>query len=236
MANLLVELEGVTRVFARGRQWVRAMEGVDLTIEEGEVVAVVGPSGSGKTTLLNVMAGLDHPTSGRVRMRGRELSAMGSASLAALRRRNIGFIFQFYNLLPYLSAVENVEVPMMLGRVPKAVRRARALELLVRLGLQDRLDHRPEELSGGEQQRVAIARALANGPSLILGDEPTGDLDSASAREVMGLLQCLNQEEGITIVLVTHDPLVASSAHRVVSMRDGRVVEGRRLELPTIMV
>ncbi len=230
MANPLVELEGVTRVFARGRQWVRAMEGVDLTIEEGEVVAVVGPSGSGKTTLLNIMAGLDFPTTGRVRVRGTELATLRPNELATLRRCTIGFIFQFYNLLPYLSAVENVEVPMMLAGAARATRRQRAAELLGHLGLGERAHHRPDELSGGEQQRVAIARAMACNPPLILGDEPTGDLDSSSAREVLGLLRKLNEEGGVALVLVTHDPLVASAADRVVTMRDGRVVEepGRR--------
>lgn len=232
MYDPMVRLRSVNRVFARGRHYVGALRNVNLEVDKGEFVAVVGPSGSGKTTLLNVIGGLDWPTSGDVSIGGRLLGSMARRELAHYRRDSIGFIFQFYNLMPYLTAVENVEVPLMLSRVPRAVRRHRAADLLASLGLGERLHHKPSELSGGEQQRVAIARALANSPRLILGDEPTGDLDGDATQEVVGLLRRLNVERHLTIVVVTHNSFVAAAADRVIRMRDGYVMKDKSEDLP----
>ena len=226
MKTALYELEGVSRVFRRGPTEVRAVDDVDLVIGEGEFVAVEGPSGSGKSTLLQLLGALDRPTSGSVQFAGRALETMSDVELTDLRRDGIGFVFQQFNLIPTLTAVENVEAALASTGLHGDARRARADEVLAHVGLAERRDHLPSRLSGGEQQRVAIARALANGPRVILADEPTGNLDSRTAADVVGLLGQLCDNEGVTIVLVTHDENVARRTRRRVSMADGHV-EGR---------
>ncbi|MFN8532732.1 MAG: ABC transporter ATP-binding protein [Dehalococcoidia bacterium] len=222
-AGPLIEIADVTRQYALGGGPVGALRGIDLTIDPGELVALTGPSGSGKSTLLNLLGGLDRPTSGTVRVAGVDLGRATEKQLTAHRRQVVGFIFQSFNLLPRLRAIENVELPLVWSGVPAAVRRERAVALLERVRLGHRLDHLPSELSGGEQQRVAIARALVGEPSLLLADEPTGNLDSATGQEILALLTTLNREHGLTIVLVTHDPEVAAVAGRQVRLRDGRI-------------
>ena len=191
------------------------------------MIAIDGPSGSGKTTLLNLIGALDKPTRGKIYVDGKDLTTMKEKELTTLRRRTIGYIFQFYNLIPVLSAFENVELPMLIAGAPWKERETRALQLLKDVGLADRADHRPDELSGGEQQRVAIVRALANKPSIVLADEPTGDLDTKTGAEVMHTLRNLSKSEGATVVIVTHDPIVADLANRVFNMRDGEIVTGK---------
>jgi putative ABC transport system ATP-binding protein len=217
----LIELENVEKVYRMDGVEVRALRGVTMTIAPGEFVAIMGPSGSGKSTCLHILGCLDRPTAGTYRLEGVDVSTLPDAELARLRSRRLGFVFQSYNLLPRLPAVENVELPMIYAGVPD--RRARALAALEAVGLRERARHLPTQLSGGEQQRVAFARALVMSPAIILADEPTGNLDSATAREIMGLVQRLSRE-GMTIVLVTHDAEVASYARRVIQFRDGRVV------------
>jgi putative ABC transport system ATP-binding protein len=220
----LYVLAGVERRYERGGTTVHALRGVDLTIVAGELVAVEGPSGSGKSTLLQLLGALDTPTAGRVAFDGQELATAGDKTLTALRREAIGFVFQQFNLIPTLTAAENVEVAMVASGRGKADRAARVTELLGQVGLGDRRDHLPSRLSGGEQQRVAIARALANGPRVVLADEPTGNLDSATAAEVVDLLAGLCDDGGVTVVLVTHDDEVASRARRRIRLRNGEVV------------
>jgi putative ABC transport system ATP-binding protein len=224
----LYELAGVSRTFRRGPVEVRAVDDVDLTIGEGQFIAVEGPSGSGKSTLLQLLGALDRPTGGSVHFGGRALEEMSDAELTVLRRDHIGFVFQQFNLIPTLTAVENVEAALASGSRDQKARRARADEVLAQVGLAERRDHLPSRLSGGEQQRVAIARALANGPRVILADEPTGNLDSRTAADVVGLLGSLCDDEGVTVVLVTHDEHVARRARRRVSMADGQLVEAKR--------
>jgi putative ABC transport system ATP-binding protein len=225
----LYVLAGVERRYERGGTTVHALRGVDLTIGAGELVAVEGPSGSGKSTLLQLLGALDTPTAGRVAFDGQELATAGDKTLTTLRREAIGFVFQQFNLIPTLTAAENVEVAMVASGRGKAGRgkvdrAARVTELLGQVGLGDRSDHLPSRLSGGEQQRVAIARALANGPRVVLADEPTGNLDSATAAEVVDLLAGLCDGGGVTVVLVTHDDEVASRARRRIRLRNGEVV------------
>ncbi len=203
---------------------VRALRGVDLSVAAGEFVAVVGPSGCGKSTLLNLLAGIDDATRGELELLGRRVAGMREAERSRLRLREIGFVFQRFHLLAVLTARENVELPMAEAGVPRVERRARAAELLDYAGLAQRADHRPTQLSGGEQQRVAIARALANQPKLLLADEPTGELDAATGAGIIQLFQRMNREQGTTLVVVTHDPSVARAAGRVVEMRDGQIV------------
>ena len=221
-----IRLEGVTKDYKVGETLVRALDGVTLSIEKGEIVAVMGPSGSGKSTLLHLIGCIDRPTEGAVHFDGADVSTMGDGDLTRLRLKRVGLVFQQFYLIPTLKAVENVELPMREARLPRAERQARARELLERLGLSKRLEHYPSQLSGGEQQRVAIARALANKPEVILGDEPTGELDSHTAEEILSLLSDLNRE-GITVILVTHDPRVAAYGKRQVELLDGKVVEDR---------
>ena len=220
-ARTLVEARGVERSFDNGA--VLALRGVDLSIVEGEFVSITGPSGSGKSTLLHIIGALDLPTAGEVRFLGEDLRAIGD--LAAFRARSVGFVFQAFHLLPTLTAVENVQVPMFEMGWPRAERRRRAEALLQAVGLSHRMSHLPATLSGGERQRVAIARSLANAPRLLLADEPTGSLDSENAAHIAGLLRDTHRERGITVVLVTHEPVFASMAGRTIFLRDGRVVE-----------
>ena len=227
----LLVAEGVRKVYRTGGVEVEALAGLDLTAGRGELVAVMGPSGSGKTTLLNCLSGLDDVDGGRVLVEGEDLFAMSDARRTSHRARAMGFVFQAFNLIPVFTAAENVELPLLLNGVPARPARAAAVAMLERVGLGHRTAHRPSELSGGEQQRVTIARALAARPAIVWADEPTGNLDTQMADQVIALLHELNREEGQTIVLVTHDHGVGGSAHRVVRMRDGRLVGDERRPL-----
>jgi ABC-type lipoprotein export system ATPase subunit len=219
----LIAVAGVSKDFPFGQSRVRALVDVSLTVDEGEFVVVMGPSGSGKSTLLNLIGGLDRPTAGRLTVGAQDVSNLDEIGLAHYRRVWIGFIFQSFNLIPTMTARQNVEFPMIFARTPRRERHARAETLLRSVGLGHRLDHRPVEMSGGEQQRVAIARALANRPRILMGDEPTGNLDTKTGLEVMEILRRLN-ERGRTVLVVTHDPRLAEFAHRQVHMEDGRVL------------
>ena len=219
-----IRLTGITRTFEVGGTEVRALVNVDEEIRSGEHVAIMGPSGSGKSTLLNVLGCLDKPTSGSYFLDGREVGSLESAELTQVRRHKIGFVFQFFHLIPRLSAVENVELPMLFAGVPKKERRERASTALAAVGLADRVTHLPEQLSGGERQRTALARATILEPSILLADEPTGNLDSSSGRVVLDILDRLN-DEGLTLLVVTHDPKVAHRADRVIVLVDGKVVK-----------
>ncbi len=218
----MIRLEDVTKIYRMGEVEVGALQGVSLDIDEGEIVAIMGPSGSGKSTLMNVIGCLDVPTSGRYVLDGQDVAGVSDNRLSEIRGRQIGFVFQTYNLLPRLTARANVELPLVYGHGSN--RRRRALEALDRVGLGDRANHKPAELSGGQQQRVGIARALVKQPRILLADEPTGNLDSQSSEEIMEILKELNRNEGLTLILVTHERDIASQAERVVSMLDGKVV------------
>ncbi|WP_129641091.1 ABC transporter ATP-binding protein [Peristeroidobacter agariperforans] len=224
----LVTLRNVTKSYVRGKQKVEVLHGVDLTIETGEFLALMGPSGSGKTTLLNLVAGLDQPTSGEVLVAGDRIDQLSRGSLSDWRARHIGFIFQFYNLLPVLTAEANVEVPLLLTNLSKAERRRRVQVALELVGLAERARHKPNELSGGQQQRVAIARAIVSDPTLLVCDEPTGDLDRQNAEEIMNLLQALNRSQNKTIVMVTHDPKAAEYASRELHLDKGLLTNDTR--------
>jgi putative ABC transport system ATP-binding protein len=221
--SALVEIRGLYKSYWRGASEVPVLSDLSLDIASGEFVALMGPSGSGKTTLLNLVAGLDRPTRGSLRIDGRELADFAESELDRWRNRRVGFIFQFYNLIPVLSALENVEIPLLISDYRADERRDRCEAALRIVGLSHRLDHRPGELSGGEQQRVAIARALVNDPLLVLADEPTGDLDSENAEEVLSLMALLNRQAGTTFVMVTHDPRAAAHARRIVQLEKGRL-------------
>jgi ABC-type lipoprotein export system ATPase subunit len=221
-ADPVIRLNGVTKVYDMGDATVRALSGIDLEIVRGEFVGVMGPSGSGKTTLMDIIGCLSRPTAGTYEFEGRRVDGIGDVGLAALRGERIGFIFQSFNLLPRLTAVENVELPMLYRRVGRRERRRRALELLERVALTGRAEHRPSELSGGERQRVAIARALVNRPSVILADEPTGALDTATGHAIMDLIETLNRE-GQTVIVVTHDPRIGARVRRALRLQDGTV-------------
>jgi putative ABC transport system ATP-binding protein len=223
------KLSNIVKSYLRGRQTVEVLHGVDLEIEQGEFLALMGPSGSGKTTLLNLIAGLDKPTSGEVVVASERIDQLSRDQLANWRARHIGFVFQFYNLLPVLTAERNVEVPLLLTDLSSAKRRKHVRAALELVGLADRASHRPNELSGGQQQRVSIARALVSDPSCLVCDEPTGDLDRDSAEEILKLLQALNREQRKTIVMVTHDPLAADHASRQQHLDKGRLVDSPRL-------
>ena len=212
-ATALVEIEGVKKSYRRDGREIAVLDGIDLEVGPGEFVALMGPSGSGKTTLLNLIAGIDPPSSGRVVVAGTDVASLPEGPLARWRSRTVGFIFQFYNLVPVLTAVENVELPLLLTGLGKAERRERALTALKVVGLADRGRHFPRQLSGGQEQRVAIARAIVTDPRLLVADEPTGDLDARSTREVLDLLDALSRDFGKTIVMVTHDPRAAERAH-----------------------
>ena len=220
--TMLIQLEDITKIYMMGQIEVGALQGVSLGIEEGEMVAIMGPSGSGKSTLMNVIGCLDAPTDGRYYLDGQEIGSLSDNRLSEIRGRQIGFIFQTYNLLPRMSARANVELPLVYGSA--FGRRRRALEALARVGLADRANHKPTEMSGGQQQRVGIARALVKRPRIVLADEPTGNLDSQSSEEIMGVLKGLNRNEGQTVIVVTHELDVAYETDRIISMLDGQVV------------
>lgn len=221
MSNALVKLHGVQKQYRRGKEKLTVLQSLDLDIDEGDFVALMGPSGSGKTTLLNLIGGLDHPSAGEIRVGDDRIDQMSSAQLARWRANHVGFIFQFYNLMPVLSAAANVELPLLLTKLSGSERKKRALTALEVVGLKDRAKHKPAELSGGQEQRVAIARAIVSDPTLLLADEPTGDLDRETADEILELLQLLNREHGKTILMVTHDPKAASHANRTIHMDKG---------------
>ena len=223
----MIEVKDLTKVYQMGEETVPALAGVSVLIVRGEYVAVVGPSGSGKSTLMNILGGLDRPSSGAYRFEGEDVGRFTDDELASFRRRRIGFVFQSFQLLPRLTALQNVELPMVYAGLGAPERKARASELLTRVGLGARMGHRPTQLSGGQQQRVAIARSLANRPDLLLADEPTGALDSATGVEVLQLFAELNAD-GLTLAIVTHDPDVAAQAHRRVAFRDGHIVSDER--------
>jgi putative ABC transport system ATP-binding protein len=221
----LIELRDVTKIYRRDALEIRVLDGVSITVAEGEYLGLMGPSGSGKSTLLNLLAGIDRPTRGSVRIGGTEISSLPERNLAGWRARHIGFIFQLYNLIPVLTAFENVELPLLLTALSKKERRDHVMTSLNIVGLSDRASHYPRQLSGGQEQRVAIARAIVTDPTLLLADEPTGDLDAKSAGEVLTLLQRLNREFRKTIVMVTHDPHAAERAGRILHLEKGTLVE-----------
>ncbi len=219
----IIEMQGIRKVYDTGKVKVEALMGIDFSVQQGEFVAVVGPSGSGKSTLMNLIGCLDTPTEGRYRLGGEDVSKFTRDALADVRNRRVGFVFQGFNLLSQISAFENVELPLLFGGVPPRKRRERVVELLTKVGLGDRMDHKPTELSGGQMQRVAIARALAMKPDVILADEPTGNLDTSAGGDIMGLFTELWQQ-GSTLVVITHDLTLARRAGRVVEIKDGRIV------------
>jgi putative ABC transport system ATP-binding protein len=227
----IVEARGVVRVYDTGKLQVRALREVTFSVPRGEMVAIMGPSGSGKTTLLNCLSGLDHIDGGEVLIEGVELGAMTDTERTDYRARRMGFVFQFYNLMPVLTAVENVELPLLVSRVPAKEARRKALAALDLVGLAERAAHVPDELSGGQRQRVTIARALVNEPAIVWADEPTGDLDSENAEEIVALMRRLNGERGLTFLIVTHDIAVGRATDRIVRMVDGRIVDEQVLEV-----
>lgn len=224
----IVTVDGVTKVYLQGKLKVQALNGLTMTIAAGEFTALVGPSGSGKTTLLNMIGGLDAPDSGTLSIGGRQLDQMSSSEVTRLRLDRVGFVFQAYNLIPVLSALENVEYVMLLQGVPKVERRRRAIEILDEVGLHDMHSRRPVEMSGGQQQRVAVARAIASNPAIVLADEPTANLDSHTATDLLDLMRQMNIRHGVTFVFATHDELVMRYARRIVRLRDGKIVADER--------
>jgi putative ABC transport system ATP-binding protein len=223
--SALISIRDVTKRYTRGKQQVEVLHGINLDIPKGDFVALMGPSGSGKTTLLNLIGGLDQPTSGQINIDGNRIDSLGSGQLAKWRAANVGFVFQFYNLMPVLTAQGNVELPLLLTKLNAAQRKRNAEVALQVVGLADRAKHKPRELSGGQEQRVAIARAIVSDPTLLVCDEPTGDLDRNTADEILTLLQTLNREQGKTIVMVTHDPLAAEYAKRTLHLDKGKLIE-----------
>ncbi|RWX02552.1 ABC transporter ATP-binding protein [Flavobacterium cerinum] len=220
MSQPIIEIKGITRDFPLGSEIVKVLKGIDLTINKGEYVALMGPSGSGKSTLMNLLGCLDTPTSGSYILNGKDVSKMSDDELAGIRNKEIGFVFQTFNLLPRTTALDNVALPMVYAGYSKTERNARATKVLTQVGLEDRMDHKPNQLSGGQRQRVAVARALVNHPSIILADEPTGNLDSKTSVEIMGLFNEIHAN-GNTVILVTHEEDIAAYAHRVIRLRDG---------------
>jgi len=225
MTTKLIEIRDLSKVYTRGKQKVEVLHHIDLDVEQGEFLALMGPSGSGKTTLLNLIGGLDAPSGGSLSVGGKRIDQMGAGELARWRASQVGFVFQFYNLMPMLSAQRNVELPLLLTKLSAAERKKRAAIALQLVNLAERASHKPGELSGGQQQRVSIARAIVSDPTLLVCDEPTGDLDRESAEEVLSLLGVLNREHGKTIVMVTHDPKAAERARQILHLDKGRLVE-----------
>ena len=225
MTTELIRIEDLTKVYRNGEIEVTALHNIDLTINKGEYVAIMGASGSGKSTLMNILGCLDRPTDGYYYLEGIDVMDKTDNELSAVRNQKLGFVFQSFNLIPRTSALKNVELPMIYGRIPRDVREEKAYELLERVGLGDRADHMPNELSGGQKQRVAIARALANNPPIILADEPTGNLDSQSSVEIMDIFSKLNREEGNTVIVVTHERDIAECTDRIITFRDGRILK-----------
>jgi putative ABC transport system ATP-binding protein len=225
--DYIIETVDVTKTYMSGGRPLEVLRGINLKVEPGEFMAIMGPSGSGKSTLLNMIGALDRPTSGKVFINGTDLSQLNDNQIADVRNTEIGFIFQFFNLIPRMDAQKNIELPMAIKGISRGQRKRRAITLLDLVGLADRADHKPSQLSGGEQQRVAIARALANEPNILLADELTGNLDSKTGEEIMILLRQLNKEEGKTFILITHDPMVAQNTDRLVSFKDG-IIEGEK--------
>jgi len=230
----IVEAKNLTKIYGSGETAVTALNGVSFDVQPGEFVAMMGPSGCGKSTLLHLLGGLDQPTEGHVEIAGQDLSKMSDQQVTRLRRQKIGLVFQFFNLIPVLSAVENVALPITLDGVKQSESHARAAAWLERIGMSDRLSHRPDQLSGGQQQRVAIARALVAEPQIILADEPTGNLDTHAGEEVARLLQQASKEWGRSIIMVTHDPRIAAYAQRIIFLKDGKITEQTRLEIQPI--
>ncbi len=228
MTEQIIRVSGLVKTYSTGEVEVQALRGVDLDVPTGEMVAIMGPSGCGKTTLLNCASGIDEPTSGSILIEGSELASMNDDRKTEYRARRMGFIFQFYNLLPVLSAVENVELPLLVSGTSPTDARKRAMAMLERVGLSAWATHKPAQLSGGQRQRVTIARALVNDPAIVWADEPTGDLDSQTADDIMALMQQLNREQRQTFVIVTHDPGIAQRCHRIVHMRDGLIESEER--------
>ncbi|MEM7821781.1 MAG: ABC transporter ATP-binding protein [Candidatus Aenigmatarchaeota archaeon] len=224
--NTVVELENVSKIYRLDEVEVKALDSVNLKVNKNEFLAITGPSGSGKSTLLHIIGCLDRPTKGKVFLEGKDVSGLNDAELARIRGMKIGFVFQFFNLYPTLTALQNVELPMMIVEKDKNERKKRALELLKVVGMEKRAEHLPSQLSGGERQRVAIARALANNPSIILADEPTGNLDSKTGKEIIMLMSRLREEEGKTVVVVTHEPNIARYAERIIYLSDGKIIRG----------
>ena len=231
MSETMVRVSNVHKSYLRGKQTVEVLHGLTLEIPRGDFVALMGPSGSGKTTLLNLIGGLDLPTSGQIHVGGQRIDQLSGGALAKWRARNVGFVFQFYNLIPVLTAERNIELPLLLTGLSAAQRRKSVAVALEVVGLTDRARHKPKELSGGQEQRVAIARALVSDPTILICDEPTGDLDRKTADEILGLLQVLNREHGKTIVLVTHDPKAAGFARRTLHLEKGQLVLDTGLEM-----
>lgn len=227
--SVVMETVGLEKDYPQGDSVLRVLKGIDLKVLEGEFMAIMGPSGSGKSTLLNMLGALDKPSAGKVFVHGTDLATLNDNELADLRNKEIGFVFQFFNLIPRFNALKNVELPMAIAGVPSRERRERAGKILELVGLGPRMDHKPSELSGGEQQRVAIARALVNNPSVLLCDEVTGNLDSKTGFEVMELLLSFNKEQGKTFILITHDPNVAQMAQRLVQLQDGVIIGEKQL-------
>ena len=225
MSDSVIEARGLTKIYKMGDVEVHALRGLSMQVERGEVISIMGPSGSGKSTLMNIIGCLDRPTAGEYMLDGESVAQLNDDQLATIRNRKVGFVFQSFNLLPRATALANVELPLRYAGASRN-RRERAREALEKVGLADRVYHRPNELSGGQQQRVAIARALINEPAIIMADEPTGNLDSTSGHEIMELLLSLNREQGTTLIIVTHDPDVAANSQRIVRIRDGVVEEG----------
>jgi putative ABC transport system ATP-binding protein len=225
--EFVVETVDLKKEFHLGDIIVPALRGINFQVKKGEFLVIMGPSGSGKSTLLNMIGGLDNPTAGKVYINGQDISQMSDAALTDLRAREIGFVFQFYNLVPVLTALENVELPLMITGVPDKESRKRATELLGLVGLGDRLHHRPDELSGGQRQRVSIARAIANDPAIVLADEPTGDVDTKTGDEILDLMHDLNRNLGTTLIVITHDPAVAEHCDRLVRIVDGQIATDR---------
>ena len=219
-----IEIENLYKIYHPGANEVRALDGISLMVERGEFLAIVGHSGSGKSTLMNMLGCLDTPSSGRYKLEGRDVSSLSDRELSLIRNRHIGFVFQGFNLVPGLTALENVELPLIYRGIGRQERRHMAMESLRQVGLEERMDHRPAQMSGGQQQRTAIARAIAAHPPLILADEPTGNLDTRAGEEVLGILKALNAQ-GHTVILITHDPGIAASAGRMVRIQDGRILE-----------